>query len=121
MPDDPYAVLGVEPGTDLADIRRAYLAQLRRNHPDVRPGDAAAEERTRALNWAWSQVRDRRPAGARPAVARPPTATARGVAARRQASTQRQRAFRAAFTRATLRIALALMAFGLVLLALAAS
>jgi molecular chaperone DnaJ len=113
MPDDPYAVLGVDPTADLADIRRAYLAQLRASHPDLRPGDAAAEERTRDLNWAWTQVRARRGGVAR----RTPRPSRRPAPPRRQVYSEHQRAFRSAFTTATLRIALAMVALGLVLLA----
>lgn len=108
MPDDPYQVLGVDPRSDLAQIRRAYLAQLREHHPDLRPGDAAAEHRTRELNRAWEQVR-RRGTG-------PPMPPAPRPRARRPAYSGDQRSFRTAFTAATLRIALAMLALGLVLL-----
>lgn len=111
MADDPYQVLGVERGAEPAAIRRAYLAQLRANHPDVRPGNAAAEERTRQLNQAWDEIRRRRP-GDVPRT--PPPQTRRPPAAR--AYSDQQRDFRAAFTTATLRIALAVVALGLVLL-----
>jgi hypothetical protein len=111
MPDDPYQVLGVDPGSDLAQIRRAYLAQLREHHPDLRPGDAAAEDRTRELNRAWEQVRRR---GAGPPA--PPTPSAARERTRQPAYSGDQRSFRTAFTAATLRIALAMLALGLVLL-----
>lgn len=115
MADDPYRVLGVEQGTDLAQIRRAYLAHLRANHPDVRPGDVDAEERTRELNHAWEQVRARHghlPSSGRSAP--PPRTRPPGAAYSRQ-----QRNFRSAFTTATLRIALIVVALGLVLVAFA--
>ncbi|MBW3606687.1 MAG: J domain-containing protein [Actinobacteria bacterium] len=111
MADDPYQVLGVERDADPAAIRRAYLAQLRANHPDVRPGDAAAEERTRRLNQAWDEIRRQAPGG----VPRTPAPLTRQQPAARAYSDQ-QRDFRAAFTTATLRIALAVVALGLVLL-----
>jgi hypothetical protein len=114
MADDPYDVLGVEPGTDIAQIRRAYLAQLRRSHPDLFPDDAAAEERTRELNRAWAEVT------ARP---RHPTPAAERVRPSRQAHqaySSDQRAFRAAFTTATLRVVLMVLAVGLALLAIQA-
>jgi curved DNA-binding protein CbpA len=39
---DPYAVLGLTPIATQAQIRRAYRALLRHNHPDTRPfGDPA--------------------------------------------------------------------------------
>lgn len=111
MADDPYAVLGVDPSTDIAQIRRAYLAQLRRHHPDVRPGDQAAEQRTRELNRAWDQVRRRR-ANAAAVAARP--APSRDT---QPAYSSDRRTFRLAFTSATLRVAFAVLAVGLVLLA----
>ncbi|HSJ44862.1 MAG TPA: J domain-containing protein [Euzebyales bacterium] len=114
MADDPYRVLGVEQGTDIAQIRRAYLAQLRANHPDVRPGDAAAEERTRELNSAWEQVRTRHERTS--SGPRPPPPRTRPTAA---AYSHHQRDFRTAFTTATLRVALIVLALGLVLVAFA--
>lgn len=113
MTDDPYRVLGVERDAEPAAIRRAYLAQLRANHPDVRPGDAAAEERTRRLNQAWDEIRRQAPGD----VPRAPAPSTRRSPAARAYSDQ-QRDFRAAFTTATLRIALVVVALGLVLLAL---
>ena len=110
MADDPYAVLGVDPGADLAELRRAYLRQLRLHHPDVRPGDAAAEQRTRELNRAWDQVK-RRTHRPRPA---PSTARPRPPA---HGYSHERHAFRVAFTSATLRVALALLALGLLILA----
>lgn len=39
---DPYAVLGLSPQASQEEIRRAYRALVRQNHPDTRPpGDAA--------------------------------------------------------------------------------
>lgn len=113
MADDPYQVLGVERSDDLAHIRRAYLAQLRDHHPDVRPGDADAERRTRELNRAWEQVRARRAAPGGDVA--PPPRPRRST----PAYSADQRAFRTAFTTASLRLALILFAFGLLLLLLA--
>jgi curved DNA-binding protein CbpA len=58
-----YDELGVEPEATAAELRRAYLALARRHHPDVvaesSPGDrAAAEERMRRINEAWSTLGD---------------------------------------------------------------
>jgi curved DNA-binding protein CbpA len=114
MADDPYRVLGVEQGTDLADIRRAYLAHLRANHPDLRPGDAEAEERTRELTQAWEQVRTRDGRSSSGRGAPPPRRRPTEVAYSRH-----QRDFRSAFTTATLRVALIVLALGLVLVAYA--
>lgn len=110
MADDPYAVLGADPSADMAQLRRAYLEQLRRSHPDLRPGDDAAEQRTRELNHAWEQIcrRSNRPRSEqRPRPQRRP----------QPAYSNDQRDFRVAFTSATLRVALALLAVGFLLLA----
>jgi curved DNA-binding protein CbpA len=114
MANDPYDVLGVEPGADIAQLRRAYLAQLRRSHPDLFPGDTEAEQRTRDLNRAWAEVSGRHGRRAR--------APARPSMPRRAhpAYSNDRRAIRAAFTTATLRVVLAVFALGLVLLAVQA-
>lgn len=120
MPDDPYAVLGVDRTADLAHIRKAYLEQLRRTHPDLHPDDQTAEQRTRDLNHAWEQIRRRR--GTR-APSTSGTTAARAAQQRRRAPKPQtystdQHEFRVAFTSATLRIALGVFALGLVLLAI---
>jgi len=51
---DPYAVLGVPTHATAEEIRRAWLRQARRHHPD-RGGDAAAMQ---ALNQAWTILGD---------------------------------------------------------------
>jgi curved DNA-binding protein CbpA len=54
---DYYAALGVTPTTDHVVIRAAYLALMRRYHPDVNPSQAAAE-RTRAVIAAYKILGD---------------------------------------------------------------
>ena len=58
-----YDTLGVQPEADAASVRRAYLAQARRHHPDfhVQDGPAArnaAEEQMRSINSAWHILGD---------------------------------------------------------------
>jgi curved DNA-binding protein CbpA len=58
-----YDVLGVDPKSSAAEIRKAYLARARRVHPDFHTGDdaatrAEAEQQMRALNEAWSVLGD---------------------------------------------------------------
>lgn len=50
-----YDLLGVAPDADDATVRRAYVEQARRYHPDRAGGDAA---RMRAVNDAWATLRD---------------------------------------------------------------
>jgi len=49
---DPYAVLGLRRGADAAEIKRAYRKLARRHHPDLNPGDPAAEERFKEITAA---------------------------------------------------------------------
>ena len=71
--DDPYRILGLRPGAPLDEVRRAYLAAARDNHPDrlIDADDAtraAAEERMRLVNEAWAVLSD---PSARPLLPRP--------------------------------------------------
>ena len=43
---DPYAIVGVERGADIAEIKRAYRARARELHPDTRSGAGSAENGT---------------------------------------------------------------------------
>lgn len=60
MPDknSPYSVLGVEKQTSDTDIRTAYRKLARKFHPDVNPGDRAAEERFKAIASAYEVLSD---------------------------------------------------------------
>ena len=58
-----YDTLGVPPSAEQADIRRAYLAVARRDHPDKNDGLSArdiehASARMRAANEAWAVLGD---------------------------------------------------------------
>jgi len=62
-PPDPYTVLGVEPGTPLEDIRKAWRRQVRDSHPDrmiargvPREAVKLAERRIIDLNRAWEEI-----------------------------------------------------------------
>ena len=58
MPEQShYDVLGVSPGAKPDAIRRAYLRQARRWHPDRPSGDS---EQMRAVNEAWQVLGDPR-------------------------------------------------------------
>jgi DnaJ-domain-containing protein 1 len=63
-PSSPWEVLGVAPGTPLAEVKRAYLALITQYHPDkvaqLGPKlQGLAAEETRRLNEAWSELRRR--------------------------------------------------------------
>lgn len=61
---DPYDVLGVDPGTPMPEIRRAWAELVRESHPDRLvarglPEEAIrmAEQRLVAVNAAWEEIR----------------------------------------------------------------
>lgn len=49
-------VLGLEPGFDLATLRRRYRALVKRHHPDLNGGSREAEERLKRINEAYSYL-----------------------------------------------------------------
>lgn len=55
---DLYAVLGVRRGARESEIRRAYRRLARKYHPDVNPGDRAAEARYRQITQAYEVLLD---------------------------------------------------------------
>ena len=55
---DYYAVLGVKKNATAAGIKRAYRKLARTHHPDVNPGDLAAERRFKEVNEAYEVLGD---------------------------------------------------------------
>jgi molecular chaperone DnaJ len=55
---DFYADLGVSPDASPQEIKRAYRRLARENHPDANPGDAAAEQRFKAVSTAYDVLSD---------------------------------------------------------------
>ena len=49
---DYYEILGVKKSASADDIRKAFRKLARKYHPDVNPGDKAAEEKFKALSEA---------------------------------------------------------------------
>jgi hypothetical protein len=54
--DDPYAILGVDPGAAPGELTAAYRAQAKRWHPD-RNYDAESERRMAQVNAAYDLLR----------------------------------------------------------------
>jgi DnaJ-class molecular chaperone len=55
---DYYAVLGVPRTASQAEIKRAFRKLAREHHPDVRPGDGAAERRFKEISEANEVLSD---------------------------------------------------------------
>ncbi len=54
MPRDYYETLGLARSASLQDIRRAYKKLARKYHPDLNPGDKAAEARFKEISEAYA-------------------------------------------------------------------
>ena len=55
---DLYIVLGIEHSASESEIKRAYRRLARRYHPDINPGDRAAEARFRQILEAYETLID---------------------------------------------------------------
>jgi DnaJ-class molecular chaperone len=55
---NPYEVLGVAPAASSADIQKAYRKLAKQLHPDLNPGDKAAEEKFKEISAAYDLLGD---------------------------------------------------------------
>ena len=55
---DLYSLLGLAPGASPAEIKRAYRRLSRRFHPDINPGDKAAESLYQRISEAYETLVD---------------------------------------------------------------
>ncbi len=58
MFDDPYRVLGLEPGASDEEVKRAYRQLAKKYHPDMNPGDAHAAKMMNDINAAYDQIKN---------------------------------------------------------------
>ncbi len=55
---DPYKILGVAKDVSEKDLRSAYRKLAKKFHPDLNPGDKAAEERFKGISVAYDLLSD---------------------------------------------------------------
>ncbi|WP_041391507.1 DnaJ domain-containing protein [Prochlorococcus marinus] len=53
-----WSILGISPGSDLPQIKRAFRREARRWHPDLNLNDVNAEERFKLVNEAYAVLSD---------------------------------------------------------------
>lgn len=63
MMDDPYKVLGLEPGASDEEVKRAYRQLTKKYHPDLNPGDEEAAKKMQQINAAYEQIKNPEKAG----------------------------------------------------------
>ena len=56
MPNDPFAVLGISSSATEDEIKSAYRKLAKKYHPDLNPGDKAAEQKMREVNEAYTRA-----------------------------------------------------------------
>ena len=55
---DYWALLGLEPGSDSYQLKRAFRREARKWHPDLNGNDRNAEERFKLVNEAYAVLSD---------------------------------------------------------------
>lgn len=58
MFDDPYRILGLEPGASEEEVKRAYRLLAKKYHPDMNPGDTHAAKMMNDINAAYDQIKN---------------------------------------------------------------
>lgn len=53
---DPYVTLGVSKSATLEEIKKAYRELVKKNHPDLNPGNKQAEAKFKDISVAYDQI-----------------------------------------------------------------
>lgn len=56
MNQDPYKVLGISPDASDEEIKKAYSTLAKKYHPDLNPGNIAAEQKMKEINAAYNTI-----------------------------------------------------------------
>lgn len=56
--DDPYKVLGLEPGASDEEVKKAYRRLAKKYHPDANPGNEEAARKMQEINAAYEQIKN---------------------------------------------------------------
>ena len=56
MTKSPYEVLGISKGATQDEIKKAFRKKAKEYHPDLHPGDPAAEEKFKEVNTAYEML-----------------------------------------------------------------
>ncbi|NLW70336.1 MAG: DnaJ domain-containing protein [Eubacteriaceae bacterium] len=55
---DPYTILGVTPDAEASEIKEAYSKLAKKYHPDLNPGNKAAEQKMKEINAAYDSIKN---------------------------------------------------------------
>ncbi|HLJ63717.1 MAG TPA: DnaJ C-terminal domain-containing protein [Stellaceae bacterium] len=55
---NPYDVLGLKPSASAEEVKRTYRKLAKRHHPDLNPGNKAAEEKFKEMSAAYDLLSD---------------------------------------------------------------
>ena len=58
MFEDPYKILGLQPGASDEEVKRAYRTLAKKYHPDRNPGDKEAARKMQEINAAYDQIKN---------------------------------------------------------------
>ena len=58
MVEDPYKVLGLNPGASDEEVKKAYRRLAKKYHPDRNPGDPVAAKKMQEVNAAYEQIKN---------------------------------------------------------------